>query len=288
MTSIDQSLLSIVHPARKSGKQSYARWNDQLFDLYFEEHITPLWDRLERRDPESRPQSIQHYIDLVVTGIGAGYLTTIDGPASSLMEAFIRDRLPWWFIDSARDRHGKIAQSIWNLAEGARKQGLWIEQYLLACVDEFDNPMRLKDKAVELLDPVIKPRPAARWAGPFSVISLDLRSQVEDFLPGQLTLINPALICITDRRNEMRIGVLLLPQGESRLVGQMSGDVTLVHVPIPCETSLQWGEGDVQIGSVCIDLPLMGCSPMATLVVSSGYLIATADNSQRLWIIDSP
>jgi len=106
MTSIDQSLLSIVHPARKSGKQSYARWNDQLFDLYFEEHITPLWDRLERRDPESRPQSIQHYIDLVVTGIGAGYLTTIDGPASSLMEAFIRDRLPWWFIDSARDRHG--------------------------------------------------------------------------------------------------------------------------------------------------------------------------------------
>jgi hypothetical protein len=288
MTLIDQSLLSIVHPARKSGKQSYARWNDQLFDMYFEEHISPLWDRLERRDPASRPQSIQHYIDLVVTGIGAGYLTTIDGPASSLMEAFIRDRLPWWFIDSARDRHGKIAQSIWNLADGARKQGLWIEQYLLACVDEFDNPMRLKDKAVELLDPVIKPRQAARWGGPFSVISLDLRSQADDFLPGQITQINPALICISDRRNGMRIGVLLLPQGESRLVGQMPGVATTETVPISHDTSLQWGDGQVQIGNVCVDLPLMGCSPMNTLEVSSGYLIATAENSQRLWIIDSP
>ncbi len=288
MTSIDQSLLSIVHPARKSGKQSFARWNDQLFDLYFEEHITPLWDRLERRNPESRPQSIQHYIDLVVTGIGAGYLTTIDGPASSLMEAFIRDRLPWWFIDSARDRHGKIAQSIWNLAEGARKQGLWIEQYLLACVDEFDNPMRLKDKAVELLEPVIQPRPAARWLGPFSKTSLDFRTQVEDFLPGTITQINSALISICDRRKEIHIGVLLLPQGMSRLVGQMSVGVMSAHVAEVPDMLIQWGEGNVSIGNERIELPLMGCSPMNTLAVTSGYLIASAENSQHLWVLDSP
>jgi hypothetical protein len=288
MTSLDPSLDSIIHSARKAGKQSYARWNDQLFDRYLEEHIAPLWKRLERRDPESRPQSMQHYIGLVVAGIGAGYLTTIDGPPASLMEAFIRDRLPWWLIESARDRHGKIAQSIWNLAEGAQNQGLWIEQYLLACVDEFVNPMRLNEKAVELLEPVIQPRPAARWLGPFSATALDLRSQVEDFLPGQITQINHALICISDRRKAMRIGVLLLPQGESRLVGQMSGDVTSAHVPEVFDKSIQWGDGHVYIGNECIELPLMGCSPMTTLAVSSGYLIASAENSQRLWILDSP
>jgi hypothetical protein len=288
MTSLDPSLQAIVHTSRKVGKESYARWDDLLFDRYLEEHIAPLWSRLERRDSESRPQSLQHYIGMVVAGIGAGYLTAIDGPASSLMEAFLRDRLPWWLIESSRDRHGKIAQSIWNLAEGARKQGLWVEQYLLACVDEFDNPMQLQDKAVELLEPVIRPRPAARWLGPFSATTLDLRSQVEDFLPDQITQINPALIYVSDRRKATRIGVLLLPQGESRLVGQMSGDATSAHVPQALDTSIQWGDGHVYIGNERIELPLMGCLPMTTLAVSSGYLIASAENSQRLWILDSP
>jgi hypothetical protein len=68
----------------------------------------------------------------------------------------------------------------------------------------------------------------------------------------------------------------------------MSGVAATETVPIPLDKSLQWGEGQVEINNVCVDLPLMGCSPMSTLEVSSGYLIATAENSQRLWIIDSP
>ena len=142
MARLAPDLRVLVAPARKLAKQSHARWDDGLFENYLEEHIVPLWDCLERRSPELRPQSIQIYLELVVSGIAGGYLKAIDGPPTSLLEAFVRDRLPWWFIDSARDRHGKIAASIWNIAEGARQQAAWIEQYLLACFDDFDNPMR--------------------------------------------------------------------------------------------------------------------------------------------------
>lgn len=284
-TSAERSAL--IRQLREAARARYARWDDRLFDALLEDPLDHIWRTLKTRPPEHRLASVRTYIDLVAAGIGEGVLHGIHGEPSSLLEAFIRDKVPDWFAGSNPDRHGKIAASAWNIAAGARAQAGWIDQYLLANLHEFENPMRLKETAAELLRPVLEETPAARWNGPGTVTVISLNNVVADFLPGRMTAVTPRLVCIADRRRDVRLGMLLMPDGASRCLGTMRGD----NAGMPDDASLppiRWTAADVSIGDLRVALPLAGSLPQETLALPSGFLLASLPNSQRLWVIDSP
>lgn len=278
---------ALILQVREAARARYARWDDRLFDALLEDPLDHIWHALKTRPPEHRLASVRTYIDLVVAGIGEGVLHGIHGEPSSLLEAFIRDKVPYWFGASNPDRHGKIAASAWNIAAGARAQAGWIDQYLLANLEEFENPMRLKEKAAELLRPVLEETPAAKWNGPCTVTVISLNTIVADFLPGRITAVTPRLVCIADRRRDVRLGVLLMPDGASRCLGPMRDDGTGMAnaASLP---PIQWTDDNVTIGDLQVALPLTGSLPQETLALPSGYLLASLPNSQRLWVIDSP
>jgi hypothetical protein len=278
---------ALIQQVREAARVRYARWDDKLFDALLEDPLDHIWRALKTRPPEHRLASARTYIDLVAAGIGEGVLHGIHGKPSSLLEAFIRDKIPNWFGESNPDRHGMIAASVWNIAAGARAQASWIDQYLMANLHEFENPMRIKEKVAELLRPVLEETPAARWSGPGTVTVIDLNNSVADFLPGRMTAVTPRLVCIADRRRDVRLGVLLMPNGTSRCLGPMRGDGAgiLDDANLP---QTRWTADDVSIGDLRVTLPLTGSLPQETLVLPSGYLLGTLPNSQRLWVIDSP
>lgn len=278
---------ALIRQAREAARARYARWDDSLFDALLDSPLDHIWRALKTRPPEHRLASVRTYIDLVAAGIGEGVLHGIHGEPSSLLEAFIRDKVPYWFGASNPDRHGKIAASAWNIAAGARAQAVWIDQYLLANLEDFENPMRLKETAAELLRPVLEETPAAKWNGPGTVTVISLNTIVADFLPGRITAVTPRLVCIADRRRDVRLGVLLVPNGASRCLGPMRGGDT----GLPNDARLppiRWSAVDVSIGGMRVALPLAGSLPQETLALPSGFLLASLPNSQRLWVIDSP
>ncbi len=285
MTSDERSAL--IRQVREAAQARYARWDDKLFDALLEDPLDHIWHALKTRPPEHRLASVRTYIDLVAAGIGEGVMHGIHGEPSSLLEAFIRDKVPYWLGASNPDRHGRIAASAWNIAAGARAQAGWIDQYLLANLREFENPMRIKEKAAELLRPVLEETPAARWNGPGTVTVIALNNSAADFLPGKMTTVTPRLVCIADRRRDFRLGVLLMPDGASRCLGPMRGD----GAGMTDDDSLppiRWTAADVSIGDLRVALPLTGSLPQETLALPSGFLLASLPNSQRLWVIDSP
>jgi hypothetical protein len=278
---------ALIRQVRDAARSRYARWDDRLFDALLEARLDHIWRALKTRPPEHRLASARTYVDLVVAGIGEGVLHGAHGEPSSLLEAFIRDKIPYWFGESNPDRHGKIASLAWNIADGARAQAAWIDQYLLANLHEFENPMCLKEKAAELLRPVLEETPAARWSGPATVTVIALNNTVADFLPGKLTVVTPRLVSIADRRRDVRLGVLLMPDGDSRCLGLMrsEGAGMTDDASLP---PIRWTAADVSIGDLRVALPLTGSLPLETLALPSGYLLASLPNSQRLWVIDSP
>jgi hypothetical protein len=284
-TSAERSAL--IRQAREAARARYARWDDRIFDALLEDPLDHIWRALKTRPPEHRLASARTYIDLVAAGIGEGVLHGIHGEPSSLLEAFIRDKVPYWFGESNPDRHGKIAATAWNIAAGGRAQAGWIDQYLLANLHEFVNPMRLKETTAELLRPVLEETPAAKWNGPGTVTVLTLNTSVADFLPGRMTTVTPRLVCIADRRRDVRLGVLLMPNGASRCLGPMRCDGAEMtdDDSLP---AIRWTVADVSIGDLRISLPLAGSLPQEALALPSGFLLASLPNSQRLWVIDSP
>jgi hypothetical protein len=260
----------------------------------FDSHLwqtTVIWEDLKKTSAQIRERSLRTYLNLVAAATGAGYLTLSFGK-QTLIDAFI-DRIPYWFKDTSPDLHAKIAVTAWNIAEGARNQAIWLEQYLLTRAYEFDDPLTLEQQTLELLKPVLEPSSPAAWKGPFTVKVLDI-FETDRFLPGKISAVTPRFIHVANRlANEQAIGVLLFPRGESKFIGELNDSVVDTESSdSTCQTSpdipVTWTEKNVTVGKHVVDLPLMGCKPLHTLVLPGGYLVAAVQNSQRLWIVETP
>jgi hypothetical protein len=195
--------------------------------------------------------------------------------------------MPGWFARSRPEIHAEVAATAWNLADGARREGAWMEQYLLARVAEFYNPMTLEQQAFQLLKPVLEPQPAAAWKGPFAVTVINMALQVRDFLPGEISIVTPSLIRIGDRRHDRSVGVLLA-KGKPQCIGPMDG-VPPATLPVPTPAvSVSWTADRVTVANAVVVVPLLACEPLHTLVLANGYLLAVVQNSQRLWVVETP
>jgi hypothetical protein len=279
---------AIAKEIRADARKRYARWDDAIFETYTIWQPGSIWRALEKQPVAVRERSVRIYLNLVASGIGAGHLAAEADESQTLAEFFIRDCMASWFSSLPPEKHAAVAATAWNLADGARTQGGWIESYLLARSLEFDDPLTLEQTARDLLKPVIEPQADAAWKGPFTVITIDIGEEIEGFLPGAMSMITPSLIRIDDRRRRGAAGVLLQSGGESYCIGRMDGAPSVAGQSPELDQAVVWGPDSVMVGDAVVELPLMACQPLHTLALPGGYLAASAPNSQRIWVVETP
>lgn len=278
-------LKMLKESVREQAKRRYARWDERVYEHWVWQ-TEYLWSSLESQTGKSRERSILTYLDLVAAGIGAGYVGLSDGAPRTLLEAFL-GKMPIWFARAPAVSHATIAATAWNLAEGARREALWMEHYLLARMHEVSDPLLLEQTVRELLEPALEPQREATWTGPFTVTVVPLSPPLPGFLPGELSMLTPSLVRIADRRRALSVGVLLSPGGQSTCIGQMDGASMVEPAPVH-SVPVSWGADRVTVAGTTVALPLMACEPLHTLTLASGYVLAVLPNSQRLWVVETP
>jgi hypothetical protein len=282
----EPALQALIDGVRAESQQRYARWADAVFLRAVSRTASYIWRTLQKQPTKVRERSILIYLNAVASGIGAGYIAA-DGTPSTLMECFLCRQMPAWLAATPPKSHAHIAATAWNLAEGVHREAAWMEQYLLARAGEFRDPMVLEQTAIDLLKPVLEPQRDAAWRGPFKVTVVDISMHMPNFLPGGIAMVAPSLVRIGDRRHKTAAGVLLA-RGSPECIGRMTG-ASAVAVPAAAPAvSVTWAPDRVTVADAVVTLPLMGCAPLHTLTLANGYLLAVVQNSQRLWVVETP
>lgn len=283
-----------VDAVAADGPARFASWDDQLFQAYARGPISWLAERL-KNTPGDR-MFFESYVRLVQEAIGAGYATQYPYERrmreylphfewASVLELGLTDLIPLELSALAEERRAALLADIWNLGEGLRHQPRWLDRYVAARLDGLDRLDECPDRVADAINEVLGPAEPSSWAGPFSVSVVSTRSLVDDFLPGDLHLLAPAVACVHDRRREdIRLQIVFRRGGASMLSG-----------PYLCISEYdEWGElpdvtfahNRVRIAERHVDLPFLS-HVQSSVVAVSGYLIATAVDSQRLWIVES-
>lgn len=288
MQQVPPAAAVLMESIRASGARRHARWDEQVFARYCQQHASRLWEALAPAGAAVQARAVTSYLTVAAAGIGAGYLAE-DAAPPSLLQGLLGLAVGW-LSGSAPAQHAQIMTSLWNLADGARREALWMEQYLLARLADFKEPLRLQEQAAQLLRPALEPQPDARWQEPYRVETIPLAQALPSFLPGRISMLTPSLVRIADRRHDTAAGVLLaaaaapgVPQAAA-CIGRMPG--SYAEYPAPAAAvAVRWGRDHVQVGETRVPLPLMACEPLHTLALASGHLLAVVANSQRLWLV---
>src|SRR2546421_535476 len=84
--------------------------------------------------------------------------------------------------------------------DGPQREPVWVDRYVLACAGQLRRLADLEPFLVQVLEPALLPAATAHWQGPFQVGVLDGRRLLDEFLPGEMHLAAPAVLCVHDRR----------------------------------------------------------------------------------------
>jgi hypothetical protein len=237
---------------------------------------------------------IDAYLRLVAEALQLGYLDRAtcarleDGPAppTNLLAHCLLEVIPQRLPACAADRQLGLLAQIWNLGEGLLRQPPWMARIASALLPEVDNLEHLGPALAEKLEPLLSPPRSSSFAGPFAVQMLDLREVDDDFLPGAMHAATPTVICVHDRVRRGRYGaVALAARGGCRSLGTtpcLADEPAEIRDPI----DVQIGDGRARIASHDVALPTVHAES-AHLTLASGFVVVSAVDSQRLWIVES-
>jgi hypothetical protein len=226
---------------------------------------------------------------LIQEGIGGGYLKRMNAtpgpPWPNFLTFCLVHLVPGGLAQTPVKQRLPLLAKIWNLSEGLLREPAWVDRYVTANAASLQEPAGIANFLVETLEPALAPTKPAQWKGPFALTILDSRAADDEFLPGQMHLAAPAVLCIHDRRRaDIHLAVFLQTQRRSRFLGltpclgEYDG-----HPQLP----LQLGEHRLDIGGQQVRLPFLR-SAHTHVAATTGFVAVSAVDSQRLWIVESP
>jgi hypothetical protein len=268
--------LPLIERLDRKGAMQFARWDTPLF----RDHCQALLQELAQS-----PSVATALAELLCEGVGRGYLTARlrDNP-TNLMEYCFRNWLPSRLAGVAAERRLHFLADAWNLLEGVLGEPPWVNAYVMARVRELHGEPGLESFLARVLRPLLEPATSAKWSGPFRVTTLSLRACDDEILPGDMHLVAPTILAVRDRRRDLACGVVLRKDGRSEAAG-IFGD-TSPFVEQPPAKSPRWQGEWVTFGEERVRLPFLG-EPLCWLQVNAGFVVASAVNSQKLWIVES-
>lgn len=277
------------------GRRLHARWDPELFHALAEGPARALWGAL-RAAPDA-PRALDAYLRLVAEGIGLGLLDTpqclallgraapLATPPSLLARLLVLVAPAQLATVPPGERVAALAR-LWNLGEGLLAEPPWLHRYVAAALADHATLHDLDAALVRVLGPALAPAPPSSWRGPFALQVLDVAAAHEEFLPGAMHLAAPSVLCVHDRRvPALHAGVLLRRGGASALMGLtpcLGEGPSDARVPPPPVS-----ERGVTIHGQVVPLPRLG-RVHAAAMAPSGFYVAAAVDSQRLWIVESP
>lgn len=291
-----EELLSAVDHFEREGARRFSRWDNALYRAFIEGPGDALLTGMTgggQGTAADVARVFEAYLRLVVEAIGCGYVdaSSLDPagerPAPSLMVLLLVDRAPALLPRApVASRVPQLARA-WNLAEGLFGEPLWLNRAVAAALSGVDSLSELDRRLLRVLEATVTPKARAALAGPFSVRSLDTRTVDHAFLPGAMHFSAPSLLCVHDRkRRGVHAGLLLGPKGAGSLLGPgpCLGRPDKEDIDLPTITFVP---GGLRVGDAKLPLSLFqrGHSAAAS---RAGYLVASALDSQRLWIAESP
>lgn len=278
----DAAFESTVARVAREGPRRYAEWDGEVFAELARGPALTLWRSLE--SSSAALPTLDAYLTLLAEAVGQRYVgrRAPDNLIASLWTGVLPVRLA---AHPAGSRVELLAK-LWNLGEGLLGEAAWVNRYVAAASSSLADLSDIEGFLVRVLEPALVPCEPAAFEGPFVVTVLDTRPLDDAFLPGEMHLAAPAVLCVHDRRRPgSHVGVLLKKEQRSSFLG---GVPCLGHAPgedpLP---ALRIGAKGVRIGARNVELPFLR-EAQATLVARSGYAVASAVDSQRLWIVESP
>jgi len=283
----------LVHELVTQGPRQHADWDAELFSTLVKGPAQQL--RLMLEAEPRRDKVAGAWLKLVAEAVGLGqldqasakYLLQRHGPVPESLTLvgrcllhFAPAQLPAYPVERAVE----LLARTWNLCEGLAAQPLWLNRYA-ASVTEAPALEKLDEFLATTLAPALAPARAAAFSGPFTLAVLDTRKLSDEFLPGDMHLAAPSVLCVHDRRHEdVKLGLFLAPNGATRFLGVQaclgSGPVDKAPVPVVQKDTVKVKGHDVL-------LPKLS-KAHRTLAASSGYVVTSAEDSQRLWVMDTP
>lgn len=279
---------SLTAAIARDGLRKYARWDTELFAEVTCDAGRAVWHTVQD-GPQAEPV-FHAYLRLVQEALGAGYLRRPAAGNGSGWPNFLSfcllDLVPRALprVPEA-ERLPRLAQ-IWNFGEGLLRQPAWIDRYVTVFAGGLIDLNQVEDFLVRTLETVLAPVKPARWDGPFTVTILDTRQLDDDFLPGDMHLAAPAVVCIHDRcRADVHLAVFLQHERRSRFLGLSP---CLGQYPAAeALPKVQVAEHQLQVGDHVVKMPFVGYCRQHVLA-GPGFAVASAVDSQCLWVLESP
>lgn len=288
------SLDAITGQAAADGQRRHSRWDAALFQTLARGQARMLWYALEGEPWQEA--IVRAYLNLAAEAIGQGYLDRaalehLQGRAQApdsvnllglMLVQLVHTQLP----ELPASQRLPVLARAWNLCEGLLQQPAWLNRYVASAASPPPALAELETFLVRTLEPALASDRRADFRGPFTLAVLDARQVDDELLPGDMHLAAPAVLCIHDRlRPGIQAGAFLAPGGKSRFLGLT-----------PCLASGYASAGApgvevhgsaVRVNGVDTALPLLG--RVHRLVTGpAGFVVASAVDSQRLWVLDTP
>lgn len=270
------------------GRTLYAKWSPAVWENLCRGPAARLSQGLEGRP--DRKEILENYLALGREAVGLQYVDKpIFDPDPPAPPAFLAtlwiDVLPRLLPAIAPKQAIELLAKVWNVGERLIREPVWLTRYLSGRLDKLRDLARFEEWLRESLTPVIDQPPPARWTGPMTCAILDCRPFHDEFLPGKIHLAAPAVACVHDRREErVRLGVLLRRGRESLCLGRTP---CLGDFPVSDGPAVSFAGQGLRVGSQEVVLPHFG-APHGHAVAPTGFVVAAARASQRLWIVESP
>jgi hypothetical protein len=278
---MDSAALDQLRLLAEEGPKRFSKWDASLFAAYCRTILPAVW----KSQSSGIERTFAGLCALVYHGIGEGYLK--GGPEvapRNFLEFCIRDWLPEVLVGLPAEDRLPLLPRVWNLGEGLLREPEWVNGYVMSRIAELVGAKRPEAVLADILRPLLEPAPPARWEAPYRVTLLSLRQADNEFLPGEMQLAAPTVLVVSDRRRPVRLGIHLRREGQSVVVGGFGPNAGFPDEPPAVQVA--WEGGNARIGDDELSLPFLAV-PFRWALIRAGYLVASAVDSQKLWIVES-
>lgn len=279
------TLARIAAEMAELGRRTSSRFDAARFHDLVVTQGRPLW--AEIRGHRTGVAVLRSYLRLLAEAVGMGCAVPDAGGAMrDFLSELLVHQVPARLAQIAPDQRAACLAALWNLGEGLLQEPAWLNRFAIAFAGGAPDLLALPAHLATVLEPVLAPRPPSQWAGPCTLTVLDPRPLADGFLPGEMHLAAPAVVCVHDRRRAgAQLGVLLDRGGRSRFLGATPCLGTTVHEG--ARPAVTFAPGALAIGKHQVALGWLR-APLEKLVTATGFVLASAVDSQRLWVVDTP
>ena len=277
-------LADLIGRLGEDGRQLYSRWSPTAWRLCCQGPATQLWDALAS-SPDAQP-ALANYLYLLREAVGLQYLwpnapgdldphDAAKAGASFLATAFC-ETLPRLLPKTPPADRARLMAQLFNVGEKLQSKPAWLNRYLAVRLLELDFPDALEPFLARVLEEGLEAVPDSPWKAPFVWQVIDPSPFDRDFLPGELHLATPSIVCVHDRRRAgHHVAVLLRKAGASICLGAT-----------PClgKTGEPFTPGQ-QAFALFSEASLP--ERLSHLATRGGFAVLTSPLSQRLWIAEA-